>query len=184
MISSNQQLEEEDIKRKELSFKKSSLQEILDNVTHHIKDERVDQFIHILENKFFSKLSKYTNEFVEKTRRKSLSHEMFAEAKLFNLIKKTPREGSSVHFKPKLEKKDSNSDDSYISETQQQSEAPKKKERNFFGYNKETSEDLRNLKKRSEDINNLELGLFKSKNTGNINNGQLTEIYYHFKKKL
>jgi hypothetical protein len=173
--------------RSQVDFKKATLQELLNNVHHHVKEEKssVEQFFHIMENKFFSKLSKYTNDFVQKDGRKSISELPKA---LQMHARKSPRD----HKNKESEKNDGKSapgdekdlDLSYVSAKVVSNEVKKKKERNFFGYNKEMSQDLQNLRLRNNDLNILQLKLLKSKNEGTLNNGQLTEIYHHFKKKM
>jgi hypothetical protein len=174
--------------RSQVDFKKATLQELLNNVHHHVKEERssVEQFFHIMENKFFSKLSKYTNDFVEKDGRKSIT-ELPTKALQMH-VRKSPldhknKENEKAGGKsPAAEEKDL--DLSYVSAKVVSNEVRKKKERNFFGYNKEMSQDLQNLRLRNNDLNILQLKLLKSKNQGTLNNGQLTEIYHHFKKKM
>jgi hypothetical protein len=79
-------------------------------------------------------------------------------------------------------------DDSYVSvKEEKHDQMNKKKERNFFGYDKKSGEENHKMYMRINDLNKLEFEYFiknKSKNANNAGNQDFSEIYYNFKKKL
>lgn len=79
-----------------------------------------------------------------------------------------------------------NPDDSYISvKEEKHDQMNKKKERNFFGYDKKSGEENHKIYMRINDLNKLEFEYFiKNKKKNADSNQDFSELYYNFKKKL
>lgn len=79
-----------------------------------------------------------------------------------------------------------NPDDSYISvKEEKHDQMNKKKERNFFGYDKKSGEENHKMYMRINDLNKLEYEYFiKNKKKNADSNQDFSELYYNFKKKL
>ena len=169
--------------------------------SHKLKGNTVDNLIKSMEPKFYDTISKFTNEFVDKERNtKVMSNSSIYGNKSVSLKKPiTTRlninNNSNTSGKIKkdqnntkiLVKENTNLDDSYVSVKEEVKDTGiKRKERNYFGYNKKNGEENQNVYRRINDLNKLEFEYFNKRKTTapNTDNQDFSDIYYNLKKKL